>query len=224
MRSSDADGDLTDDEPTVPAETAESWRRAETQLFAALLDGPELYRGVIAAVGDTVNRLRLLGPSTAALLTAAPTIGALVRDGLADHSPARRFDPELTGRAALAVRLREVVAEQASARRVKLLAAAREGQRAWVVLEESGDWAGDPFMPYRRLEAHATTGQALLVSAIPDDDFQTCQHTVEVQHVDLDSGRIGAPSGPGGGSVTCSESADREARATALRDALIRDG
>ena len=59
------------------------------------------------------------------------------------------------------------------------------------MLEESGDWAGDPFTPYRRLEAHATTGQALLVTAVPDDDFRTCQHDVRAScRVDLDTGRV----------------------------------
>lgn len=216
FRSDDA-RDPTEGEPTVPADMADSWRTAEAQLFGALLDVPELYRGVVAMVGDTVDRLRRLGPSTAALLTAAPTVAALVRSGLDDRSPAGRIDPDLAGRAALAVRHREVIAEQASARRVKLLAAARAGQLAWVVLEESGDWVGDPFMPYRRLEAHAGTGQALLVTASPADDFRTCQHTVEVLRVDLETGQVGAASSPGGGLFRCQVSADRETHAAALR-------
>lgn len=215
-------GDLAHDEPTVPAELADSWRTAEAQLFGALLAGPVGYRGAVAMVGDTVDRLRRLGPSTVALLNAAPTIGALVREGLEEGSPTSRIDPELAGRAALAVRHREVVAEQASARRANLLAAARAGGVSWVVLEESGDSAGDPFMPYRRLEAHATTGQALLVTATPDDDFRTCQHAVEVLRVEVETGRIGAPGNPSGGPFRFQLSADREARAVALRAALSR--
>jgi hypothetical protein len=222
MSECDDGGDLAEDDPAVPAELAESWRTAEAQLFEALLNGPDFYRGAVAIVGDIVDRLRRLGPSTTALLEAAPTAGELVRDGLQEGSTASRIDPELAGRAALAVRHREVVAEQASTRRAKLLAAARVGQLSWVVLEESGDWAGDPFMPYRRLEAHATTGQALLVTADPDDDFRTCQHAVEVLRVDLETGRVGAPGNRSGGPIRCGLSADREAHAVALRAALSR--
>ena len=68
----DDTGAQTDDEATVPADLAASWRSAETQLFGAVLDLPDLYRHVVAMVGDTVDRLRRLGPSTAALLNAAP--------------------------------------------------------------------------------------------------------------------------------------------------------
>ena len=86
MCRSDDSGDLEEGEATVPADMADSWRTAEAQLFGALLEVPELYRGVLAMVGDTVDLLRRLGPSTGALLNAAPTIAALVRNGLEDGS------------------------------------------------------------------------------------------------------------------------------------------
>ena len=214
-------GDLEEDAATVPAAMADSWRAAEAQLFGAVLEVPELYRSVVALVADTVDRLRQVGHSTEALLNAAPTISALVRVGLDDGAPARRIDPDLVGRAALAVRHREVIAEQTSARRVRLLAVARAAQRDWVVLQESGDWAGDPFLPYRRLEAHATTGQALLVTATPTDDFRTCQHAVEVVRVDLGTGRVDEPVTTDPTLFRCLASADREARVAALRAVLI---
>ena len=218
----DDTGAQTNDEATVPADLAASWRSAETQLFGAVLELPDLYRHVVAMVGDTVDRLRRLGPSTAALLNAAPTVGALVSDSLEARGPAGRIDPDLVGRAALALRHREVAAEQASARRVRLLAAARAGQLSWVVLEESGDWAGDPFMPYRRLEADATTGQALLVTAGPDDDFRACQHAVQRLRVDVHTGRVEESGSPDGGLFRCRLPADREAHAVALRAVLSR--
>ena len=130
---------------------------AEAQLLGAMLELPDLYRDVVAMVGDTVDRLRRLGPSTARPAERRADrrrTGPRRARGLAGRLA--RIDPDLVGRAALALRHREVAAEQASARRVRLLAAARAGQLSWVVLEESGDWAGDPFMPYRRLEADAT--------------------------------------------------------------------
>lgn len=214
-----------EDEATVPASTAASWQSAETQLFGALVSRPDAYRGVIEMVGATVDRLRALGPSSAALRDAAPTIGALVRDvPEQDVLSADGIDPDLVGRAALALRYREVVAEQASLRRVELLSAARAGQLAWLVLEETGEPAGDPCFPYRRLEAEAATGRALLVTTTPDDDFRTCQHRVEAVHIDLGTGRIEHPGGTGENPIRCPNATDREERVKTLREASTRSG
>lgn len=213
------------DEPAVPPATAASWRTAETQLFGPLLNQPDLYRIVVVLVGDTLGRLRRLGPSTAALRDAAPPIATLVRDVQEQGGlPAHGIDPELVGRTALALRHREVVAEKVTARRMELLAAARAEQLPWVVLEEAGDWAGDPCAPYRRLEAQAASGRALLVTTTTDDDFRTCQHTVEVLHIDLDTGRVEQPPNPDEGPFRCSSAADREAHVEALRRTLARSG
>lgn len=226
FRSDESQGPA-EDEPTVPAVTAASWRTAETQLFGALWNRPDLYRGVIVLVGATVDRLRALGTSRAALRDAAPTIGALVRDVLEQGAlSADGIDPDLVGRAALALRYREVAAERASVRRVELLAAARAGQLRWVVLEEAGDWAGDPYAPYRRLEAEAASGRALLVTTTPHDDFRTFQHTVEMVHIDLDTGRVEQARGTDEGRFRCpsDSAADREAHVATLRDAPTRSG
>jgi hypothetical protein len=218
-------GGLPGGEPPVSPVAAASWRTAEDQLFGPLANQPDLCRVVVVLVGDTLARLRRLGPSTAALNDAALTVTALVRDvqeqgGLAAHG----IDPELVGRAALALRLREVVAEQATTRRLELLAAARAEQLPWVVLEESGDPAGDPWDPYRRLEAQTATGRVLLVRAVPDDDFRTCQHTVELLQLDLDTGRLEPPPGPDEAPFRCSIAADREAHVGALRRTLPLSG
>jgi len=143
-------------------------------VFSALLGSPgnnqdNRYEDIVRLVAGTANRLRDLGPSTSAFLDAARTISALVREvvegcGLrADEMPL-----DLLGGAALALRHRELVSEQAAARRVDVLARARIKGVTWVVLEEAGDWVGDPCAPYRRLEADAATGRALLVTATPD--------------------------------------------------------
>lgn len=224
FRSAGSDGP-EGDEPPVPPATAASWRTAETQLFGPLVNQPDLYRVVVVLVGETVGRLRRLGPSTAALSDAAASIATLVRD-VQEHGgvPAHGIDPDLVGRAALALRHREVVAEKATARRRELLATARAEQLPWVVLEEAGDWAGDPWAPYRRLEAQAASGRALLVTTTIDDDFRTCQHTVEVLHIDLDTGRVEQPPRPDEGPFRCSSAADREARVEALRRTLAPSG
>lgn len=218
-------GGLVGEEPGVPARTAASWRTVETQLFTALLGRPDLYQSVIVVVSATVHRLRLLGSSTGALLDTAATITTLVREVREEGgSAADEVDPELIGGAALALRHREVVGEQAAARRLDLLGAARSAGRAWVVLEEAGDWAGDPFVPYRRIEAHAATGQALLVTATPDDDFRTSCHAVEVLCVALDTGGIEQSRGPSEIPHRHPSAADREAHVTTLRERLSRSG
>jgi hypothetical protein len=117
-----------------------------------------------------------------------------------------------------------VGASRAPTRRFELLAAARAEQLSWVVLEESGDKAGDPWDPYRRLEAQTATGRVLLVMAMPDDDFRTCQHTVELLQLDLDTGRIEQPPGPDEAPFRCSIAADREAHVGALRRTLPLSG
>jgi hypothetical protein len=216
--------------PAVPEATAASWRKAEEQLFTGLLSRPDIYQSAIALVAATVSRLRLRGPSTRALLDAAATITTVVgeaqaADGLAaEGSAADSIDQDLVGRAALALRHREVVVEQAAARRLDLLTAARSTSVGWVVLEETGDWAGDPFSPYRRLEAHAATGRALLVTAVPDDDFRTSRHEVEALSVDRNTGRIEASTECGDGPGRHPSAADREAHVTTLRELLSRSG
>lgn len=212
-------------EPVVPEATAASWRNAEEQLFTALLSRPDIYQSAIALVAATVSRLRLRGPSTRALLDGAATITTLVGEArAAERSAAVAIDPDVVGRAALALRHREVMVEQAAARRLDLLAAARATAAGWVVLEERGDWAGDPFSPYRRLEAHAVTGRALLVTSVPDDDFRTSRHEVEVLSVDRYTGRIEAPTELGDGPGRHPSAADREARVATLRELLSRSG
>jgi hypothetical protein len=218
-------GDLADAEPRVPAATAASWQTAETQVFTALLSRPDVYQSAIAVVGATVDRLRLLGPSTRALLDAAATITTVVGEARAERGwAADGIDPDLVGRAALALRHREVMVEQAATRRLNLLAAARATTVGWVVLEETGDRAGDPFAPYRRLEAHATTGQALLVTAVPDEDFRTSRHEVDMLSVDLHTGRIVAPTDRESDPGSHPSATDREAYVMTLRERLSRSG
>jgi hypothetical protein len=228
FRSDESDAqaaDLAADEAGVPAGAAASWRTAEAALFTDLLSRPDLYQSVIVLVGATVARLRRLGPSTRALLAAAANIATVVGEVRADDGLASvGIDPELVGRAALALRHGEVLVEQAAARRRDLLAAARSSSAGWVVLEETGDWSGDPFAPYRRLEAHATSGRALLVTTFPGDDFRTSRHEVDVLSVDLDTGRIEASTDREHELGRHPSAAEREVAVTALREGISRSG
>jgi hypothetical protein len=128
------------------------------------------------------------------------------------------------GHAALALRHREIVAEQASARRVRMLADARAGQLTWVVLEEAGDPAGDPMSPYRRLEAAPATGRAMLVTATPAEDFRTCLHCAQAGRVDLDTGRVDVPVETDEQPLRWPSAAEREAHVARMRAALASGG
>jgi len=58
----------------------------------------------------------------------------------------------LVAAAALAIRHREVAAEQVASRRVTAMLAAAGRGHPRLVLDESGDAGGSPFQPYRRLQ------------------------------------------------------------------------
>jgi hypothetical protein len=207
-------------EPGVPPSTAQSWRDSETTLFTGLLAWPDLYQGVISLVGATVSRLRTMEASTSALLDAADTITTVVQQAAEDDGLALGgIDPALVGRAALAVRHREVVVEQAAAVRRDRLEAAAPAARGWVVLEEAGSFGGDPFMPYRRLEAQPATGRGVLVTTTPDDEFRSAWHDVQAVSVDPRTGRIEAPSALPSEPRRFRSSVDREAYVTTLRNA-----
>jgi hypothetical protein len=216
------------DQPGVPGPTAASWRQAESELFSGLLHRPDAYQEVVALVGATVDRLRELRPTAAAMLNAADNVAELVLELAGQRGRATRgADPLLVGRAALAVRHREIVAHAAAAHRLTLLLDARAATPRgpdWVVLEETGEWEGNPLDPYRRLEAHAASGQAVLVTAIADENFRTSRHAVQVVQVDLGTGRV-EPSPDACGQPRSSRDATaREADVAALRARLSGGG
>ena len=78
--------------------------------------------------------------------------------------------------------------------------------------------AGSPFAPYRRLEADARSGRALLVRAEPDEAFASVLHRVDPALVDLQTGQLSADPDHEPGSPL-PDAAAREARADRLRDA-----
>ena len=156
----DGAGHRTRSRPTsttaVPPQSAASWKQAEARLYlAALTERPDLYQRVVRLVGATADHLRLLGPGTGALVAAAARGPELVAGPRGDDSghPVDELDPTSSRDAALALRYRELGAEQAAPRRLAALdRGGAAGGEAWVVVEESGEPAGDPFLPYRRLE------------------------------------------------------------------------
>lgn len=208
----------TEDETPFPPALVAAWQQGEGQLFGPLLQQPDHYQRAVLLIGAFLQSLRALGPSTVALLTAATTGSQTVAAVAAERQISTAgLDLNLVSMAALAMRHREVVAAQASASRRRRLADARAHGADWVVLEESGDWSGDPFLPYRRLEAHASTGRALRVSADPDDEFRRCQHTVEEFVVDLTSGALRES----GGARSTHTDADAREQEVSVRRAQV---
>lgn len=202
----------------VPLRTSSSWQQAEATLYPAIIGHPELYPRVLTVVGLTVDRLRRLGPSTGALLAVAERSPELVLEVLTDNGlSASALDLVLIERAALAMRHREVSAEQAKRRRLSLIEQAQGAAHDWVVVAESGTHDGDLFAPYARLEVEVATGRALLVTAAPDEGFRAVVHAVERLRVDLATGALGPPREGAGAGTTHPSAAAREAQVSALR-------
>jgi hypothetical protein len=207
------------DDGPVPPLTAGTWQQAEEKLYSAATTRPDLYQRALLLVGAVVDRLRGLGAGTGALLAAAARGPELVTEVLEERGMSgTELDLDLVARAAMAMRHREVAVEQAVRRRLRLLAEAQRSGRSWVVLEESGDFAGDPFLPYHRLEADAGSGRALLVTATPDEEFRASVHAVQPLRVDLATGDVeeADPTAPAATSHPTAQ--EREDRAAALRE------
>jgi hypothetical protein len=208
------------DDGPVPTLLAVSWEQAEARLYPAVLERPDLYQRIVRLVRATADHLRLLGPGTSALVAAAergPELVAAVVDETG--VPVSELDLDLLARAALALRYRELRGEQTVRRRLRRVAAARAAGDAWLVVEETGDAAGDPFLPYTRLEVSTATGRGLLVTASPDDEYRHVVHEVRRVRVDLGTGEVADDGGP---DVTAHpDAAARDAAAAAARAELV---
>ncbi|WP_448627746.1 hypothetical protein [Geodermatophilus sp. URMC 64] len=205
-----------DDSP-VPTLLAVSWEQAEARLYPAVLERPDLYQRIVRLVRATADHLRLLGPGTSALVAAAergPELVAAVADdgGLSVFE----LDLELVSRAALALRYRELRGEQVVRRRLRRVEEARTRGAGWVVVEESGAADGDPFLPYSRLEVATATGEGLLVTAAPDEEYRRVVHQTRRVRLDLATGEV-----VDAGEITVHpDAAARDAAVAGLRDRL----
>jgi hypothetical protein len=211
-----------DDEPAdpyavpLPPQLVASWQRGESRLFQSVLWDPDSYRRSVELVGVVLGHLREAGPGTSPLIAAAGLGPALVERALGGGvEQTAGLDVFGIAEAALAMRQREVLGEQARSRRLERLAAAQRSGQVWVTVEEAGDPSGDPLLPYRRLEVEVATGRGLLVSATADDTFTGCVHLVEQVRVDLASGTHSEPET----EATYPTAEAREQGADAWRDA-----
>ena len=208
------------DDGPVPTLLAVSWEQAEAELYPAVLERPDLYQRGIRLVRATADHLRLLGPATSALVSAAERGPELVA-AVADDSGASvsGLDLGLLARAALALRYRELRGEQAVRRRLRRVAEARAAGAGWVVVEESGDAAGDPFLPYSRLEVAVASGRGVLVTTAPDEEYRRVVHELRRVRLDLATGAVADEDGATGPDRHPDATA-RDAAAAAVRARL----
>ncbi len=204
-----------DDDAARASRLAAGWRATADQTFGALAAQPDLYQRTALLAGDLARRLREAGPGLTALLGAWESRDALVAEVTAAR-PGPAGDPAPAVATAFALRYAEVLAEVAAAQRLERLSA--EGADSeWVILEEAGSPEGDPFLPYRRVEAHRQTGRALLATTSPDDTLTGCVHEVASGRIDLATGRLDWDESSATGGSPLPDAAAREAALAALK-------
>jgi len=177
--------------PPVPAAVLRSWDQAEAKLFPLVMARPDAYERALRMIADLTARLRDTCPDVPALLAAYERGADLVTE------PAVGIGPELVAAAACAMRYRELVTTGAAQRRLAALAQARDDGLEWTVVEENGDPARAPYIPYQRVEAHVRTGKAVIISVEPDETLTGAVHRIDAADLDLATGglRAGAELG-----------------------------
>ena len=190
----------------VPPAVLRSWDQAEAKIFPLVMARPEVYERALRMIADLAARLRETCPDVPALLAAHERSADLVTE------PCPDVGPELIAAAACGMRYREIVTTGAARGRLAALARARDLGLDWTVVEENGDPARAPYLPYQRVEAHVPSGRAVIVSMEPDETLVRVVHRLDAAEVDLDTG--GLRAGAELGSYT-----DEQALAQALQQA-----
>lgn len=217
-----SESDISDPQQraVVPADVLREWNRSAEQLFSSALSRTDIYERVTVLIGSTVQLLRARHAGATDLLAACAAPDALLAE-VVGTDPALSIDgldPAKLVAAASAMRYREVVDENAAlARKAALAAGAAD---SWVVLYESGPFAGNPLVPYQRLEGHAAMGLAIAVGVRPDDDFVGCVHSVDVVQLDPATGGLGGRPVGADLSAECTTADVREANVERIKAAL----
>ena len=168
----------------VPAAVLRSWDHAEAKLFPLVMARPDVYERALRMIADLGARLRETCPDVPALLAAHERGAGLVTE------PSAGIGPELVAAAACAMRYREIVTAGAAQRRLAALARARDQGLEWTVVEENGDPALAPYVPYQRVEAHVRSGRAVIVSVEPDETLTSAVHRIDAADLDLTTGTL----------------------------------
>ena len=157
----------------IPAETLRSWDEAEARLFPLVMSRPEAYQRALLLIQEVLGLLRTSAQDIPALLAESARGAALAAEATGDGPDDRDFLTgirlDLIAAAACATRYRELRAALADRERAAALADARARGESWAVVEESGDQARAPYLPYHRIEAHVESGRAVIVSIEPDE-------------------------------------------------------
>lgn len=185
------------------------WQAAAENAFAGIPQSTGRYVAAGRWVSRWLERLRGLPPALPSALPSAQ-VGDQAQDDAAAAALLNAWDARDAGtpadaaalpltpaeRAALtacafAIRYAEVAGWLDARERRRAMAAARAaGRRGWVVLDEAGEPAGDPFITYRRLEVDPETGIGVLVTTRPDDRFVAIIHEVQSVSVDVITGEL----------------------------------
>ncbi len=189
----------------VPARTLRSWDEAEARLFPLIMSRPEAYKRALVLIQETLGQLRNSCTDIPALLAQSARGAALLADATggeaAGGGEAADGDPDdrdfLTGirldliaAAACAMRYRELRAALADRERMEALAGARARGESWAVVEESGDVARVPYLPYQRVEAHVPSGRAVIISIEPDETLSRPVWRLDEATLDPVTGRL----------------------------------
>jgi hypothetical protein len=186
---------------TVPTETLRSWDAAEARLFPLVMARPEEYERSLALIQVLLGWLRSRCQDVPALLAQSARGGAIVTDAAGELSGDQgepRLDHgglgtgvrgDLIAAAACAMRYRELVAENAARGRRDAFARASARGASWAVVEEIGDEARAPYLPYQRVEAHVPSGRVVIISIEPDETLNAVRRLDEGA-LDLASGRL----------------------------------
>jgi hypothetical protein len=198
---------------TVPAETLRAWDAAEARLFPLVMARPEEYERSLTVIQNLLGWLRGRCQDVPALLAESARGAAIIAEAAgepADPGDGGARDPDrpvdaaaaaaagdlgaglrgdLIAAAACAMRYRELVAAGAARSRLAGFARASAGGEAWAVVEEAGDPARAPYLPYHRVEAHVPSGRSLLISIDPDETLRAVWRLDEAE-LDLATGQL----------------------------------
>ena len=194
--------------PDVPAAVLRSWDQAEARLFPLVMARPDLYERALRQVSVLAAQLRETCPDMPALLAEHERGAALAGDLPPDLAG---VSPDVLAGAACARRYRELVTAQVAQRRLAALGQARDEGLVWAVVEESGDEARAPFVPYQRVEAHVPSGRALIISIEPDETLVGAVRRLDAGELDLATGglQVGEPLGSYPDAAALTEALDQ---------------
>jgi hypothetical protein len=178
----------------VPAETLRSWDEAEARLFPLVMSRPEAYKRALVLIQETLRQLRNSCDDIPALLAESGRGAAVVAEAAGGGPDERDFLTgirlDLIAAAACAMRYRELRAVLADRERMTAFAGARARGESWAVVEESGDQARIPYVPYQRVEAHVPSGRAVIISIEPDETLSRPVWRLDEAALDPATGRL----------------------------------